>query len=175
MLCYVTHSEPGLLVTWLDILCDRSREVRLFTQPSRHWESTKPPFMDRVHGLLFLLPLNLVVIKDYECALCLWCNLNSCLLLKSLSLYWKFTDKKSPAFRNLNFSEEPPQMDPKIDNDFACYWFNPCVTSSGSANISTREPVYPWFIWAFVHYASILLSTLMRQTGTAQREGMGTL
>ena len=31
-----THSEPWLPVPWLDILRDRSREVRLFTQPSLH-------------------------------------------------------------------------------------------------------------------------------------------
>ena len=35
---------------------------------------------------LFLLALNLVVIKDYECNLRLRYNLNSCLLLTSLSL-----------------------------------------------------------------------------------------
>ena len=35
----------------------------------------------------FLLPLKLVVIKDHGCILCLWHNLNNCLLLNSLSLW----------------------------------------------------------------------------------------
>ena len=43
---------------------------------------------------------------------------------------WEFTDKKSPARRNLNFSEEAPQMGPQIDNDFIFYWFYTCVTWS---------------------------------------------
>ena len=57
--------------------------------------------------------------------------------------------KKSPALRNLNFSEESPQMDrPKIVSDFVFYFKLVLhqVLEAGSANISIRVPVYPWFI-----------------------------
>ena len=66
---------------------------------------------------LFLLPLKLVVIKDYECVLRLWYQIIT--FVNS----WKLTDKKSPFLRNLNFSEESLQMGPQIDSDFIFYWF----------------------------------------------------
>ena len=115
-----------------------------------------PPWtrsMDQVHEIiwtgsvdpLFLLPLKLVVIKDYECY--------SCDTVAEIIIFansWNFTDNiKSPALRNLNLSEESPQMDrPKIVSDFVFYFKLVLhqVLEAGSANISIRVPVYPWFI-----------------------------
>ena len=92
-------------------------------------------------GPSFLLLLKLVVIKDYECFL----RLSVAEIIISENS-WKFTDKKSPALRNLNFSEESRQIGPQIDSDFVfCIgnrmgpskikdyiinWFNAYVTSS---------------------------------------------
>ena len=88
--------------------------------------------MDRVHGppmdpqwtpdpllwtgsmdSLFFLALKIVVIKDYECVLRLWYNLNSCLLLKSLYLQTAKIEiyrQKACRPQKLELSEESLQM-----------------------------------------------------------------
>ena len=62
---------------------------------------------------LFLLVLKIVVIKDWECVLRLWCNLNSCRLLKSLYLRTakiKIYRQKVCRPQKLELSEESLQM-----------------------------------------------------------------
>ena len=69
---------------------------------------------------LFLLALKLAVIKDYECVLRLWYNLNSCLLLKSLSLRTagNLQTKSFPLSETWTLVKTHSNWVPQTDNDF---------------------------------------------------------
>ena len=80
---------------------------------------------------LFLLRLKLAVIKDYECGLCLWYNLNTCLLLKSLPL-WTAENLRT---KSLLLSESWTLV------KSYCIW-----VPGDFVTCQTHLPVYPWSI-----------------------------
>ena len=123
------------------------------------------PSVDQVHqniwtgsmDSLFLLPLKLVVIKDW--VLRLWYNLNSCLLLKSLSLLTARNLQKVCTIVKSHHKWSPNWQ-----------WFSLLlilynvlvlhqVLEAGSANISTHMPVYPWFIMNKHHVTDLNITT----------------
>ena len=81
------------------------------------------PWTDR----LFLQALKLAVIKDYECVLRLWYNLNSCLLMKSLSL-WTAENLQTKCFplscwKTWTLVRTHGKWVPKLTMIFFFYWF----------------------------------------------------